>query len=108
MLPTIKKEFSKSQKDEINKAYQSGGKLVIKQTRKQVEGGFLGTLASIGIPMAISLVSKMFGSGLQVVNNNHQVQEMFMYHQFKHTVKDTIHINHLLFLELGKMQLEWE
>ena len=35
-------------------------------TRRQIEGGFLGTLASIGIPMAISLVSKMFGSGLQV------------------------------------------
>ena len=40
--------------------------MVIKPTRKQIEGGFLGTLASIGIPMAISLVSKMFGSGLQV------------------------------------------
>ena len=26
----------------------------------------MGTLASIGIPMAISLVSKMFGGGLQV------------------------------------------
>ena len=35
-------------------------------TRRQIEGGFLGTLASIGIPMAIGLVSKMFGSGLQV------------------------------------------
>ena len=46
--------------------YQSGGRLVIKPTRKQIEGGFLGTLASISIPMAISLVSKMFGSGLQV------------------------------------------
>ena len=33
---------------------------------RQIEGGFLGTLASIGIPMAISLVSKMFGSSLQV------------------------------------------
>ena len=41
--------------------------MVIKPTRKQIEGVFLGTLASIGIPMAISLVSKiMFGSGLQV------------------------------------------
>ena len=47
-------------------AYQTGGRLVIKPTRKQIEGRFLGTLASIGIPMAISLVSKMFGSGLQV------------------------------------------
>ena len=40
--------------------------MVIHPTRKQIEGGFLGTLASIGIPMAISLVSKMFGGGLQV------------------------------------------
>ena len=40
--------------------------MVIHPTRKQIEGGFLGTLASIGIPVAISLVSKMFGSGLQV------------------------------------------
>ena len=40
--------------------------MVIHPTRKQIEGVFLGTLASIGIPMAISLVSKMFGGGLQV------------------------------------------
>ena len=66
MLPHIKKEFTKTQRDQINKAYQTGGRLVIKPTRKQLEGGFLGTLASIGIPMAISLVSKMFGGGLQV------------------------------------------
>ena len=66
MLPAIRGELTKSQIDLLNKAYQSGGRLVIKPTRKQVEGGFLGTLASIGIPMAISLVSKMFGSGLQV------------------------------------------
>ena len=57
---------SGSQINQINKAYQTGGQLVIKPTRRQIEGGFLGTLASIGIPMAISLVSKMFGSGLQV------------------------------------------
>ena len=66
MLPAIRGELTKSQIDLINKAYQSGGRLVIKPTRKQIVGGFLGTLASIGIPMAISLVSKMFGSGLQV------------------------------------------
>ncbi|CAH3190694.1 unnamed protein product, partial [Porites evermanni] len=47
-------------------AQPKSGRLVIKPTRKQIEGGFLGTLTSIGIPMAISLVSKMFGSGLQV------------------------------------------
>ena len=66
MLPPFAKEFTKAQRDQINKVYKTGGRLVIKPTRRQVEGGFLGTLASIGIPMAISLVSKMFGSGLQV------------------------------------------
>ena len=66
LLPPLVREFTKSQINQINKAYQTGGRLVIKPTRKQIEGGFLGTLASIGIPMAISLVSKMFGGGLQV------------------------------------------
>ena len=56
MLPPFAREFTKSQRDQINKAYQTGGRLVIKPTRKQIEGRFLGTLASIGIPMAISLV----------------------------------------------------
>ena len=62
----IENKLTKSQIDQINKVSQTGGRLVLKPTRKQVEGGFLGTLASIGIPMAISLVSKMFGGGLQV------------------------------------------
>ena len=66
MLPYIVNELTKSQIDQINKVSQTGGRLVLKPTRKQVEGGFLGTLASVGIPMAISLVSKMFGGGLQV------------------------------------------
>ena len=66
MLPAIRGELTKSQIDLINKMFQSGGRVVIKPTRKQIEGGFLGTLASIGIPIAISLVSKMLGGGLQV------------------------------------------
>ena len=66
MLPPFAREFTKAQINQINKAYKTGGRLVIKPTRRQIEGGFLETLASIGIPMAISLVSKMFGSGLQV------------------------------------------
>ena len=66
MLPPFAKEFTQDQINEINRAHKTGGRLVIKPTKKQIEGGFLGTLASIGIPMAISLVSKMFGSGLQV------------------------------------------
>ena len=66
MLPMIVNELTKSQIDQINRVAQTGGKLVLKSTRKQVEGGLLGTLASIGIPMAISIVSKMIVSGLQV------------------------------------------
>ena len=64
MLLPFAREFTKAQIDQINKVYKTGGRLVIKSTHRQIEAGFLGTLASIGIPMAISLVSKMFGSGL--------------------------------------------
>ena len=66
VLPMIVNELTQSQIDQINKTMQTGGRLMLKPTRKQVEGGFLGTLASIGIPIAIELVSKMFGKGLQV------------------------------------------
>ena len=66
MLPMIVNELTQPQIDQINKVSQAGGRLVLKPTRKQVEGGFLGTLTSIGIPMAINLVSKMLGGGLQV------------------------------------------
>ena len=66
MLPRIVNELTSSQIDQINQVAQTGGRLVLKPTRKQVEGGFLGTLASIGIPMEIELVSKMFGGRLQV------------------------------------------
>ena len=66
MLPQVASIFTPKQIDMINKAFSNGSKLVIKPTKKQINGGFLSTLASIGIPMAIELVSKMFGSGLQV------------------------------------------
>ena len=66
MLPMIVNELTQSQIDQIDKTMQTGGRLMLKPTRKQVEGGFLGTLASIGILIAIELVSKMFGKGLQV------------------------------------------
>ena len=66
MLPTIVNSFSQPQIDQINRVMQNGGRLVIKPTRKQIDGGFLRALASIGIPIAIELVSKMFGKGLQV------------------------------------------
>ena len=66
LLPPFASEFTKAQIDQINKVFKTGGRLVIKPTQKQIEGGLLGTLASIGIPMAISLLPKLFGSGLQV------------------------------------------
>ena len=65
-LPPFASEFTKAQIDQINKVFKTGGRLVIKPTRQQIEGGLLGTLASIGIPMAVSLLPKLFGSGLQV------------------------------------------
>ena len=65
-LPTIVDSFTQPQINQINRVMQNGGRLVIKPTRKQIEGGFLGALASIGIPIAIELVSKMSGKGLQV------------------------------------------
>ena len=66
MLTQIAEDFTQAQIDQINKIFKKGGRLVIKPTQQQIEGGFLGTLASIGIPMAISLLPKLFGSGLQV------------------------------------------
>ena len=56
MMPTLVRDLTQSQTNNINKAYKTGGKMIIYPTRKQIEGGFLGTVASIGIPMAISLV----------------------------------------------------
>ena len=66
MLPSIANELTQSQIKEINKVMQTGGRLMLKPTKKQLEGGFLGALASIGIPIALELVSKIFGGGLQV------------------------------------------
>ena len=65
-LAAIEKELTKMQKGLINKAYQSGKGLNFKPTQKQIRGGLLGTLAAIGIPMAIELASKLFGKGLSV------------------------------------------
>ena len=66
MLPGIANVFTQSQIDQINKVMQTGGRLVIKPTRKQIDGGFLSALASIGVPIAIELVSKISGKELQV------------------------------------------
>ena len=59
-------ELTKGQKNLVGKGIQSGSPIVLKPTQRQIQGGFLGTLAAIGIPMAIELASKLFGKGLQV------------------------------------------
>ena len=58
--------LTKAQKNFDWKGIQSGRGIVLKPTKKQIHGGLLGTLAAIGIPMALELASKIFGKGLQV------------------------------------------
>ena len=56
--------LTQKQKEQILSAVQSGGQLVINPTVKQ-RGGFLGSLlASIGIPLALEMGSKLFGKGM--------------------------------------------
>ena len=64
-LINMKEMLTSAQKTLIGKGLQSGKGIVLKPTKRQIHGGFLGTLAAIGIPMAIELASKIFGSGLQ-------------------------------------------
>ena len=65
-LVNLREMLTKAQKTLIGKGIQSGKGIVLKPTKKQIHGGLLGTLAAIGIPMAIELASKIFGKGLQV------------------------------------------
>ena len=64
-LINMKEMLTNAQKTLIGKGLQSGKGIVLKPTKRQIHGGFLGTLAAIGIPMAIELASKIFGRGLQ-------------------------------------------
>ena len=41
MLPPFARDFTQAQIYQINRAHKSGGRVVIKPTRKQIEGGFL-------------------------------------------------------------------
>ena len=65
-LINLDEMLTKAQRTLIGKGLQSGKGIVLKPTIRQIHGGFLGTLAAIGIPMAIELASKIFGQGLQV------------------------------------------
>ena len=65
-LINLKEMLTNAQKTLIGKGLQSGKGIVLKPTKRQIHGGLLGTLAAIGIPMAIELASKIFGKELQV------------------------------------------
>ena len=59
--------FTAKQERDLNNAYQTGGNMHLTPTKKQMQhGGFWGALASIGIPLAMNLIPKLFGKGLQV------------------------------------------
>ena len=62
-LINMREMLTNAQKTLIGKGLQSGEGIVLKPTKRQIHGGLLGTLAAIGIPMAIELASKIFGSG---------------------------------------------
>ena len=67
-LIKYKNLLSQKQREDLMKALQSGGRLIIKPTKVQ-SGGFLGTLlASIGIPLALKALTggSHCGKGLQV------------------------------------------
>ena len=66
----LRNELTKRQTGKLMKGLQSGSGIVFKPTKKQINGGFLGTLAAVGITMAIDLASKLFGSGLHVGNKS--------------------------------------
>ena len=63
-LIQYKNLLTNKQKEQILSSLQSGGQVVVYPTNAQ-RGGFLGSLlASIGIPLALKLGSKLFGNGL--------------------------------------------
>ena len=65
-LINMKEMLTNAQKTLIGKGLQNRKGILLKPTKRQIHGGLLGTLAAIGIPMAIELASKIFGKGLQV------------------------------------------
>ena len=55
--------LSKGQREQILSALQAGGQIVVKPTATQSGGALGALLASIGIPLAIEAVKKVFGKG---------------------------------------------
>ena len=55
--------LTSKQREQILAALQSGGQVMVKPTAKQSGGALGALLASIGIPLAIEAVKKVFGKG---------------------------------------------
>ena len=55
--------LTSKQKEQILAALQTGGQIVVKPSAKQSGGALGALLASIGIPLAIEAVKKVFGKG---------------------------------------------
>ena len=74
LLIKNKNLLTQKQKEHILNSLQSGGQVVVTPSAKQ-RGGALGTLlASIGIPLAMKLGKKLFGSGLHVPSKGKGLQ----------------------------------
>ena len=66
MVPMLNLLTAKQKRD-LNNAYQTGGNMYLRPTKRQMQhGGFWSALASLGIPLAMNLLPKLFGKGLQV------------------------------------------
>ena len=57
-LINMKEMLTNAQKTLIGKGLKSGKGIVLKPTKRQIHGGFLGTLAAIGIPWQLNLLQK--------------------------------------------------
>ena len=107
MLPPLAREFTKQQIDQINKISKTGGRLVIKPTRKQIEGGFLVTLASIEFQGRLVWFQRFLALVYRLIKDHLVTQEMFMFqhnHPLHPHMVRVIHITHPPLLVLGKTQ----
>ena len=101
-LPPIAKEFTKSQINEINKVFKTGGRLVIKPTQQQIEGDFLEHLHRLVFQWLLVCFQNFLDLVYRLIGDHLVTQEMFMF-LHPHTVRG-IRITLHPFWEIGKTQ----
>ena len=84
MLPAIRGELTKSQIDLINKIYKSGGRLVIKPTRKQVKEDFLVLLHLLVFQWRLAWYLRCLALEFRLIDVDHLIQQMFTFHLLLH------------------------